>query len=325
MMKILPNFGVAAALVLAAVFVFSLYPAGAMSATADHVVISEIKVSGVSATDEFVELYNPTGSSVDLTDWRLTRKTATGSSQSNLVSSLTGTIPAYGFYLITHPNSVVAGDENYSASSNSISSSNVVYLYSDNGVTLVDKVGMGDADDFETAAALSPDADETIIRKAKPASTLASMFDEAMDKLMGNGEDSDDNSFDFLLSTTPEPQSSSSPTEQLVVSSPTPTPTAEPSPSPTATPVPTATPSPTPTPTAQPSPSPTATPAPTASPTPSPTPEPTTSPSPTPSPTPNPGNEVVFSGRLFRCVRVYRTFSFGFRTISFPSISCSRI
>ena len=41
------------------------------SATASHVVISEIQIAGGNSNDEFVELYNPTNASVNLTGWRL--------------------------------------------------------------------------------------------------------------------------------------------------------------------------------------------------------------------------------------------------------------
>ncbi|OGL88616.1 hypothetical protein A3I42_01970 [Candidatus Uhrbacteria bacterium RIFCSPLOWO2_02_FULL_49_11] len=47
---------------------FLLSPA---SAGASHVVINEIKVGGEKATDEFIELYNPTDAEVNLAGWRL--------------------------------------------------------------------------------------------------------------------------------------------------------------------------------------------------------------------------------------------------------------
>lgn len=81
------------------VFSLSFFPKRALSAF-DNVVINEVQIAGVTSDDEFVELFNPTNSAIDLTDWRLTRATAAGN-ESNLVSSLSGTIPAGGYYLIT--------------------------------------------------------------------------------------------------------------------------------------------------------------------------------------------------------------------------------
>ena len=142
-----------------------IHPSSA-NAVADHVVISEIQIEGVSATDEFVELYNPTSSSVDMEGWRLTRKTSTGT-ESNLVSSISGIIPAYGFFLIAHPNydDATVPDLPYSAPSNSITGHNSVILYSDAGITEVDKVGMDMAIDFEGSTTGNPPPSTSTERK----------------------------------------------------------------------------------------------------------------------------------------------------------------
>lgn len=227
-----------------------------VSAVVDHVVISEIQTDGATAGDEFVELYNPTENAIDLTGWRLTRKNQAGTS-ANLVASISGIIQPGGYYLIARPtyDGAVLPDEAYSATSSSFTNTGTVLLFSDAGVTLVDKVGMGTATDFETAAAQSPVADGSIER----------ILDQ----------DTDDNSADFVLRTISDPQNSLS-----VVSSPTPTN----SPSPTVTV--TATPTNTPTPTITHSPTPTNTPLPTLTPTPTLSPTPTVTVTVTPSPTP---------------------------------------
>src|SRR3989344_462059 len=110
----------------------------ASAAIAIHVVISEVQIAGANGTDdEFVELYNPTDSSVDLSGWRLTRKTS-GGTQNTLVNSVTGTIPAHGYFLIAHSASYsasVSPDTMYSAPSQNIASNNSVVLYSDAGLT----------------------------------------------------------------------------------------------------------------------------------------------------------------------------------------------
>jgi len=262
---------------------------------ANHVLISEIQIAGSSADDEFVELYNPTDADILLDDWRLSKKTASGT-ESNLVSSLSGTIPAGGYFLIAHSDTayddLVAPDLYYSAPSNALASNNTVLLYSDAGFTLVDKVGMGTATDFETAAAPVPETDGSIERTPID-------------------EDTDNNSTDFTPRTLSDPQNSSL--------SPTSTPTPTPSPTPTAT----ASPEPTQ------SPSPTLEPTPTPTPTPSPTPTLTPSPTPTTTPTPEPYRRVVgifpLTSNPKVCYLEYHRFQFGFLRLTIPKLICTTL
>lgn len=274
------------------------------SATASQIVISEIKKGGESARDEFVELYNPTGQSISLEGWRLTRKTAAGTSESNLVASMSGSIVPGGYFLITHPeNTSIQADLVYSAASQSVTDNNTILLYSDAGDTLVDKVGMGEATDSETSPAANPADGQSIERKANTSSTVESMTN-GDDINTGNGEDTDNNSSDFILRTTAQPQNTQSTPEASgddPIQSPSPSPVTSPEPTPAATPNPTPTPeasptpTPVPTPTLQPSPTPQVTPSPEPTPMATPTPSPTEvpSPSPTPVPTPSPTPTLV--------------------------------
>jgi hypothetical protein len=261
---------------LLGIYVFAFLITPQFLATANHVVISEIQISGTVAGDEFVELYNPTSQTISMTGWRLTRKTASGATQSNLVASMSGTIAPHGYILIANPSydGSVLPDLLYSASTSAISADNTVLLYSDAGVTVVDKVAMGLATDKETNTTVNPGAEESIERKPGESDSLA-----------GNGEDTDDNSADFQLRTVSEPQNSSSAIEPLfaptptITTTPSTTPIVTPSLTPTTTPVPTS--SPTPTPTEVLTPTPTETPTPTVTPTPSPSLTPTATPTPT--------------------------------------------
>src|SRR5690349_16068012 len=77
---------------------------------ANHVVISEIYgsggLTGATYQNDFVELYNPTPNNVSVAGWTL--QYASGGSISKVPFTitpgssvaLTGSIPAYGFYLI---------------------------------------------------------------------------------------------------------------------------------------------------------------------------------------------------------------------------------
>lgn len=278
-----------------------------VKAATTHVVISQIQLSGTgNAQDEFVELYNPTDTPIEMTGWRLTRKSSSGGSIQNLVANLSGTIAPRSYYLISHPSASTASiaDKVYSSSSSAMTTNNTISLFSDAGVTIVDKIGLGTAVDVESSAfATNPTNDQSIVRKATADSTEASLHTGGAEANFGNGFDTDTNETDFVLFTTSLPRNASSPQAQpqststpVVTVTPSPTvfvtatPTVLPSPTsplptttPTATPLPTLLPTtvPSPTPTIAPTAIPTAIPTPTKTPTPLPTATPTTAPSPT--------------------------------------------
>lgn len=315
-----------------------------------HPVISEIQIGGTSdADDEFVELYNPTGADVDLTGWRLSRKTPTGTTQNSLVSNISGTIKAHGFFLITSPESLSSGSADFIYDTTShLAASNSATLYSDGGITVIDIVGMGSSVVSESATISNPPVGGSIERKPGESDPLA-----------GNGIDTDNNSNDFAIRTISEPQNSSSaieapiePTLTLTTTptstespsqtptetpteTPTPTPTSEPTETPTVTPTltetPTQTPSPTETtepthtPTESPSQTPTETPIPSLTPTLTPSATPTNTPTATPSPSPtkSPFSLRAFNNALFFCNATTFSINILGRTWLFPMYSCS--
>lgn len=138
------------------------------------ILISEIQVEGQSAKDEFIELYNPNGTAVNLEGWSLKKKTS-GGTESNLVSAsaFTGTIGAYGYFLIVPPpnsdgtptyRGSAAPQLMYSGTTYSIAADNAAILYYPNG-NVSDKVGWGAAKDFEGNAAQNPPTGKSIGRK----------------------------------------------------------------------------------------------------------------------------------------------------------------
>ena len=321
----------------------------ALSATT-HLMISEIQQRSISnSDDEFVELYNPTDTAVDLGGWRLTKRPQDGSPETNIVASMSGVIPAHGFFLITNDEAVSSTSADLVYNTAAIAADNTITLY-DDLTAEIDLIGMGSATASESSATANPPNGGSIERKAFDTSTPDSMRSGG-DHLAGNGQDTDNNENDFVVQETSEPQSSSSQTEPIVEPSPSPSPTPEASPTPTPTPSPTLEPSPSPSPSESPSPSPTVEPSPTpetspspsASPSeepspsespsasPSPTTQPSTSPSPSaspsvspsPSPSPTPPGDVIFAGRLFTCRVHYRSISTRFFTFFIPQIRCS--
>jgi len=167
-----------------------------------NILISEIQVAGATAKDEFVELYNPNNVDVNLSGFSLKKKTS-GGTESNLVSSasFSGTITALGYFLIT-PQINDDGTKNYigtatpdlyySGKTYSIAPDNTVLLYNNDATPfLIDKVGFGSAQDFESQSVADPGANQSIGRKV----------------ISGIEQDTDDNSADFELQTpTPKAQ-----------------------------------------------------------------------------------------------------------------------
>ncbi|OGL59749.1 hypothetical protein A3H10_03025 [Candidatus Uhrbacteria bacterium RIFCSPLOWO2_12_FULL_46_10] len=160
-------------------------------AAPDHIVISEVQIGGVTATDEFVELFNPTSSLVNLTGWRLSKRTASGN-QTNLLTVFPDiNLPAQGHFLITHPTgytNTITNDAQYSTAE-SLAANNTIVLFSDAGNTLVDLIGIGTASSFEGATAPNPPNGQSIERQTGSDGII----------------DSDNNMNDFVLTALPTP------------------------------------------------------------------------------------------------------------------------
>lgn len=162
---------------------------------ANHIVISEFLVdsSGSEPAYEFVELYNPTNSLINITGWNIAYKSASGSSWSKLVS-IKGSIQAYGFFLIGGDSVVPKPDINttlgFATNGGHIALRNATNY-------IIDKVGYGTAIDPEGNACPSPGTDKSMERKPGYLNSTA-----------GNGWDSDDNLEDFILRNETEPQNS---------------------------------------------------------------------------------------------------------------------
>ncbi len=163
------------------------------------ILINEVQIAGVTADDEFIELYNPNNQEVDLKNWVLKKKTSSGS-ESNLVSSasFSGTIPGLGYFLIVHqlkddgtsnyqgqasPNLYFSGKTYY------IATNNTILLYDQNN-NLIDKVGFGLASDCDNNCALNPDANNSIQRKFQNSTFV----------------DTDNNANDFEIQNCPSPK-----------------------------------------------------------------------------------------------------------------------
>ncbi|TDX76525.1 putative extracellular nuclease [Rathayibacter sp. PhB151] len=199
----------------------------------DELVISEIFARGGSAgatySNRFVELYNPTGADVALSGLSLQYRSATGTANPTTTVALTGTVPAEGHFLIAGASNgsngapLPAADQ--TANGLNIAAAGGTLFLVEGTATLVapptgtaeqpdavlDLLGYGTSNTFESAAATAPTLTESIARA---------------DTATG---DTDSNAADFTVGAmTPESAGGGA--------------TPEPTPAPTGTPTPTATP-----------------------------------------------------------------------------------
>ena len=176
---------------------FFIFGKNSLAATADHLVISEMQVAGVTADDEFIEIYNPTDTAVDLEilPLKLHIRNSTGTDQNRTLTFINKIIPAHGYFLIG-PTSGYSGtstlDATYSTSSNKLVPNGGVYISKSTTAEtdVLDKVGWGTQPIpcYESAPALAPPTSQSLERKFGGD--------------LGNGEDTNDNSIDFNLFLT---------------------------------------------------------------------------------------------------------------------------
>jgi len=164
-------------------------------APVDYILISEVKVTGDSPTDEFVELYNPTAEEKSLSGYSLYKfkKSSTSTEDKILLFSFENneSIPGYGHFLLAHEDANYDQDANYVTSTVSLSVNNTVFLENAEG-KVIDLVGWDEATSFEGSV-------------VSDGPTTAKSIERKPGGMEGNGIDTDDNSADFERAT-PNPQ-----------------------------------------------------------------------------------------------------------------------
>ncbi len=199
-----------------------------------HIVISEIQIDGATALDEFVELYNPLGTAIDLSTWltRLFRRNSAGTDASMAITWLNSTIPAKGYLLLVATSTAgsymgsVAPDATYTVATNNMVPDGAIYISTQTtatpvwsgtpgpwGYVAVDLVGYGaqPAGGFEGTAHPQGTiaANRSLERRA-----LAGADPTTPPGLgQGNSWDTNNNAADFVYTTASNPQNSASPRE----------------------------------------------------------------------------------------------------------------
>ncbi len=182
-------------------------------------VISEVKAgSGAGSYDEFIEIYNRGGAPVGTSTVKIHLLNAAGTVDTNLaLTFVTGTIPSHGFFLVAPTGTAPGGvtpDATYVTSSVSIVLDGAAYLSNSaaSSTAVGDRVCWGThsvPSDCEgaSAAALANDG-KSIERKANNTSSAATMSSGGADETNGNAQDSQNNSFDFVVRGVAQPQNS---------------------------------------------------------------------------------------------------------------------
>ena len=192
------------------------------------ILISEIQTAasaGNTTNYEFIELYNRTDQPFDLAGVKIAYLASTTPNLDTWTASttLSGTVPAFGYFLIGKNagyDGATSTDTTYTFSLDE--TGGFVGLISPDEF-LMDKVGYGSLTDPSLAEggspAPAPPVDGSLERKAYSDSTPSAMVG-GIDSTKGNGEDSNNNSADFIIreaADNPDPQNFSSPTETSVI------------------------------------------------------------------------------------------------------------
>jgi hypothetical protein len=238
-------------------------PRGLTEEPGGHLLVSEVMTGGASASDEFIELYNPGPIALPLEGLEVIYVTASGGTITRKGTWASGSpaVPAGAHVLLANAAGIFApiADVTYVNGLAATGGSTAIRILG--ASSAIDAVGWGNATStwLEGTPAVAAAAGHSIERLPGGSG--------------GSAQDSDQNSVDFVEVASPDPQNSLSSPIPVATPAPTVSPSDSPAPSPSSSPTPSATPEPT-------GASATPTPSATATSTPSPTLQPTVTPSP---------------------------------------------
>lgn len=161
-----------------------------------HVVINEVQTKGVTASQDFIELYNPTATQIDISGWKLRKRISTGAESSLIVIPTATTIASHRYLLWANTlngySSSISADL---ANSGSLSDNNSIALVNSSD-TIIDQLSWGTgSNQFKEGLGYpdNPGISQSLERKANT--------------------DTDHNENDFVLRLIPNPKNKLSPPE----------------------------------------------------------------------------------------------------------------
>jgi len=179
-------------------------PINVFAEKANHVVISEAYGGGGNSNatykNDFIELYNPTSTDIDISGWQVQYASATGSFGSNNVVFQNAVIKAGGYFLIqaaAGAGGTVDLPTPDATCNINMHATNFKLRLLDNNGNVVDFLGAGTANDFETKPASAASNTTSAQRKDNDGSEAG----------ITNGWDTDNNSEDFYTAA-PTPRNS---------------------------------------------------------------------------------------------------------------------
>lgn len=187
-----------------AIIISSVSPVVANASDSSPVVISEL-LTGMpaNASQEFVELYNPTDQPVVVDGWVVEYKSATSvdtSSSWTRKATLAGVINGYGFYLIASSQLYPESDAEWGST---LAATGGHVRLKDTAGRVSDLVGYGvTANAAEGTPIPAPSSGKSLER-----------LPGSLNPGAGNGVDTANNVLDFIVRDEPQPQSTDSPIE----------------------------------------------------------------------------------------------------------------
>ncbi len=134
------------------------------------ILIQEVQIAGETSDDEFIELYNPSDTPIDISSWQLRRKTESGSVSSIKVFAKDTTIPPYSYYLWANSKGAFASLADTTTSSSALANNNSIALYTKSGAdgVLIDSLTWGSGALFLSTDSpqITPLKNESLVRDA---------------------------------------------------------------------------------------------------------------------------------------------------------------
>ena len=143
-------------------------PAVFISTSTNHLVIAEVQIAGGASSNDFVRIFNPTASPVDISGWKLRKKSGTGTDQSLRMFPGESFAPPGGYFVWA--NAANGFGDSIGAnvtSSETLAADNSAALFDASG-TIIDAVAWGNgANQYVEGSAYptNPAANQTLKRK----------------------------------------------------------------------------------------------------------------------------------------------------------------